>query len=150
MTWNSTIKRHTPVKRSTKPIRARNPNRSADRREGMSPRHLALVRLLPCLITGRPGPNDPHHIKSGPAKDERGVGLKSTDRWVVPLTREMHNAVEDLGSRREEEWFRAHGIEDVVAVAQDLWAARLDFERMLAIVWAHQNGVAYRLKGDIG
>lgn len=145
MIRNSTIACRTPLRPSTKPIRARNPNRSADRREGMSPRHLALIRQLSCCVTGRPGPNDPHHIKSGPAKAERGTSLKATDRWAVPLCREAHNAVEDVGSRNEEEWFRARGIEDVVALATDLWAATGNLELMRAVVWAHQNGVAYRL-----
>lgn len=111
--------RQTPLKRSTKPIRARRPGRSADKRPGMSPAHLRLIRQLPCCVTGRPGPNDPHHIKSGGAKDERGTSLKATDKWAVPLSREAHEAVERVGSRKEEAWFRDRGIANVAQLAED-------------------------------
>jgi hypothetical protein len=55
---------------------------------------------------------DPHHLKSGPAKAERGMGMKATDRWLAPLCRICHSAVERIGSRREFEWFAANGIDD--------------------------------------
>jgi len=112
----------------------------ARRREGDSSRHLALIRRLPCCITGRPGPNDPHHIKSGPARKERGGAMRSTDRWAVPLCRSAHDAVESVGSDNEEQWFRARGIE-VVTLAEELWAASPDFEAMEDVVLRHMIGV---------
>lgn len=134
------IQRRTPLKRSQKRIRAKRPNSAASRREGNSARHLALIRRLPCCITGRPGPNDPHHIKSGPAKIERGTGRKATDRWAIPLSRDAHNEVESIGSRNEEAWFRARGIADVVKLAEELWAASPNFIEMERVAYAHMNG----------
>lgn len=138
--------RRTPLKRSTKPIRARNPNRAADRRPGMSKNHLALIRLLPCCITGRPGPNDPHHLTSGPAAKERGVGLKATDRWAVPLSRVPHDQVQNIGSRNEQAWFRERGIADVVALAAELWQATGDPAEMQRAIRRHSQ--AGELRND--
>jgi hypothetical protein len=133
--------RKTPLRPSAKPIRARRPGRSADRRPGMSPRHLALIRQLPCCVTGRPGPNDPHHLIGGPAAAERGVSLKATDRWAVPLSREPHERVQNIGSRNEAAWFREHGIADVAALARELWALSGDLTEMERAVWRHRNGL---------
>jgi hypothetical protein len=116
----------------------RNKKSAAEKREGMSERHLALIRQLPCCITGKPGPSDPHHLKQGLAH-ERGVGRKATDRWAVPLCRAKHEEVERLGSRREHEWFAAQGIDDPLGFAAALWRATGDLERMRRIVFAHMS-----------
>jgi hypothetical protein len=133
--------RQTPLKRSTKPIRVRRPGRAADRREGMSPKHLACIRALPCCITGRPAPSDPHHLKTDLAH-ERGIGRKATDRWTVPLAREAHESVERVGSRNELAWFQERGIADPKALARDLWAVTGDLEEMKRVLWRHMNGGA--------
>lgn len=130
--------RQTPLKRSTKPIRARRPGRSADKRPGMSPAHLRLIRQLPCCVTGLPGPNDPHHLKAG-LVHERGVGRKATDRWAVPLCREKHEEVERVGSRNEWAWFKKHGIEDPLELAAALWRNTGDLDRMVRVIEAHRN-----------
>jgi hypothetical protein len=109
------------------------------RREGNCEKHLALIRQLPCCVTGRAGPNDPHHLKSGPAAKERGVGMRATDKWLVPLCRSAHDELERLGSRSEDAWFRAHGIADVVELAAALWHGTGDVERMTRIVQSHMN-----------
>lgn len=136
--------RQTPLKRSTKPIRARRPGRSADKRPGMSPAHLRLIRQLPCCVTGRPGPNDPHHLTGGPAAKERGVSLKATDRWAVPLSRMPHDQVQNIGSRNEAAWFRARGIADVAQLARDLWGATGNLEEMHRVLWRHMNSATDR------
>jgi hypothetical protein len=84
--------------------------------------------------------NDPHHLISGPAAKERGMGLKATDRWAVPLSRGPHDKVQNIGSSNEVEWFRARGIADVAALATELWTATGCREAMERIVWKHRNG----------
>lgn len=111
-----------------------------ERREGNSERHRELIRLLPCCVTGQEPGGQAHHLKSGPAAKERGVGMKATDRWLVPLCHEAHiNGVERVGSRLEVEWFRARGIADPHALAKALWDATGDLPRMRAIVLAHMG-----------
>lgn len=115
-----------------------NPNkpkkeRSASHRPGMDPDHLANIRKLPSIISGKT-PCDPHHLK---IKKERGVGLKATDQWALPLTRSEHCDVEKLGSRRELEWFRKMGMENPYAAAKALWNARGDLDAMHRIIGAH-------------
>jgi hypothetical protein len=94
---------------------------SQERREGNSQAHLALVRQLPSCVSGVAGPCDPHHLKSGPAKAERGVQQKA----------------ERISSRLEEAWFRERGVDDVVELANALWVNTGDLERMLRVMQAH-------------
>jgi hypothetical protein len=109
------------------------------RREGNSEAHLACIRDLSCCVTGAPGPNDPHHLKDR-LTHERGMGRRATDRWAVPLSRWKHDELENLGSRKEREWFRAHGIEDPLELANALFLATGDLVRMEAVLAAHRNG----------
>lgn len=100
-----------------------------NRSEFMDKKHLANIRLLPSVLSHRE-PCEPHHLR---IKQERGVGLKATDRWAIPLTHEEHMAVHMVGSKREEEWFAAKGIA-CYAIAYSLWANRGDLEAMRKII----------------
>lgn len=116
------------------------PKKSAqERREGNSEKHRLLIKLLPCCVTGKRPPNDGHHLKTGPAKSERGMGMKATDRWLVPLCRSSHDELEALGSRREFAWFQSHGIADVHELANALWHATGDLKRMTKVLRAHMG-----------
>jgi hypothetical protein len=110
---------------------------SQERREGNSKAHLELVRQLPSCVSGVAGPCDPHHLRSGPAAAERGVQMKATDRWVVPITRFEHDELHRLSSRIEEAWFRERGVADVVELANALWVNTGDLDRMLRVLQAH-------------
>jgi hypothetical protein len=49
------------------------------------------TRWMPCAITGTPGPNDPHHVKS---KKSGGPELP----WnLCPLTHELHREFHNIG-----------------------------------------------------
>lgn len=96
-----------------------------ERREGMSKPHLARVRLLPCCITGELEHIEVHHLKSGPARRERGNGLKSQDWWAVPLFWRFHWRLEQLASCYEHGWFAQYAI-NPHALAKDLWAVSID------------------------
>lgn len=113
---------------------------AAEKREGMSRRHVELIRKLPCCVTGREPAGTIHHLKSGPAASERGTSRKATDKWGVPLNWDDHlNGVERVGARRELEWFQARGIADPYELAAALWRATGDLERMRRIVLAHMG-----------
>ena len=72
------------------------------------PKHLELVRTLPCCICSKPGPSDPHHF--GP----RGMGQKTDDRRTVPICRPHHDEFHTTGrcapysrAETEREFYRA-------------------------------------------
>lgn len=100
----------------------------------MSPAHLALIRQLPSCLSGK-SPCDPHHLR---VSNERGIGLKATDRWAVPLIRKEHDECHLVPGRKEEEWFLARGI-DVYSLANALWQQTGDLERMLRVLEAHRE-----------
>lgn len=117
---------------------AKAPHRNSERhkdRPGMDPAHLALVRLLPCCVCRLKPPVDPHHLKSGTG--ERGMGLRSTDKWAVPLCRAHHDDVERVGAKNEREWFLQFGI-DPHTLARGLWASSGDIKKMATVIVAHQ------------
>lgn len=98
--------------------------RIADRRPGMSPSHLDRVRGLPCCVCERPPRSEVHHLKDVMPK-ERGIGLRSTDQWSLPVCSfatggGCHDDIERLGSKNELAWFEARGI-DARELARALW-----------------------------
>lgn len=99
-------------------------------REGMSPHHLRNVRNLRCSTKGCGAlpPSDPHHCKRGTG--ERGMGLRSTDKWAIPLCRKHHHEVEMMGTQNEPEWMGN--------LSMALWANRDDFLMMEAVVAAYR------------
>jgi hypothetical protein len=115
----------------------RSPQR-ASRRPGMSAAHLEAIRQLPCSLCEERRGIQSHHLKSGPAARERGIGMKATDRWAVPLCIDHHAEVERLGSRREREWFLRWAI-DPHLLAQALWNAKGEPVRMDFVLRAHKQ-----------
>lgn len=107
---------------------------AASKRPGMDPKHVSDVGKLPSCISGRK-PCDPHHLK---IKKERGVGLKATDRWCVPLTREEHDDVQPRNQTQELAWFKKRGI-DPYALANALWFNKGDIKTMQKVVETHLN-----------
>lgn len=86
-------------------------------RDGMSALHLARIRLLPCCVCGKPAPSDPHHLMRVEA-GARGMGLRTADKWAIPLCRRHHDWIQ---AGEEEEKLAAEGI-DGRALARSLWA----------------------------
>lgn len=118
------------------------------KRPGMSAAHLVNIRSLPCSVCEERSGIQCHHLKSAAASKERGVFLKATDRWGVPLCGcEHHPALERIGSRREREWFAQWGI-DPHALAQDLWNARRDPIRMDFVLRAHKQQAVRMLSAE--
>ena len=115
--------------------------RPRDQRPGMDPEHLANIRKLPCCLCGERRMVSPHHLRSGAARKERGLGLKCTDRHSVPMCIPHHAEVERVGSRNEIAYFAGYGI-DCHALAEGLWNRRGDPDSMLRVLRAHQLAAA--------
>ena len=110
---------------------------AAEKREGMSEKHLALIRQLPCCVCQRPS-GEAHHLK---ISAERGMGMRATDKWAVPLCHEDHiNGVERVGSRNEVAWFRKHGVSPL-DLAAGLWAVTGNLDAMQAVMLAHKQSL---------
>jgi hypothetical protein len=115
-------------------------------RNGMSRAHLEMICRLPCLISGRRGTVQAHHLlRTG----EHGIAFKSADKWAIPLDTIWHRALHNDGD--EETFLARHGI-DGRAVARALWAARGDANRMYWVVFKARQRAALkrRPEGDDG
>ena len=83
--------------------------------------HLRHVATLPCLIC-QTTPSHPHHLTFA---QPRGLALKVSDEFVVPLCAIHHNEVHRGGA--EQLWWKRIGIEPL-AIAQKLWKKRTHTE----------------------
>ena len=79
-----------------------------------SKEHLRFVAQQPCLICGR-SPSHAHHIRFA---QSRGLGLKVSDEFTVPLCAIHHQQNHATGNERL--WWQEHKI-DPLAVAERLW-----------------------------
>lgn len=80
--------------------------------------HLRHVAILPCLICEQV-PSHAHHLTFA---QPRGLGLKVSDEFVVPLCAMHHNELHRSGA--EELWWKRLGIEPL-GMARRLWEERL-------------------------
>jgi ERF superfamily len=76
--------------------------------------HLKFVAKQPCLICERL-PCDAHHLRFSQV---RGIGLKVSDEFTVPLCRGHHREVHRAGN--ESQWWESAGV-DALAMAHKLW-----------------------------
>lgn len=105
-------------------------------RDGNSYAHAALIRMLPCCICWKTPGGQIHHLK---ATGMRGAGMKSPDKFGLPMCEECHlQGVERAGSKNELSWFSKRGIEALELCAA-LWAGTGDLARMLRIQIAHKK-----------
>jgi len=79
-----------------------------------SKEHLRFVAQQPCLICGR-SPSHAHHVSFAQFK---GLGLKVSDEFTVPLCAIHHQQNHATGNERL--WWQEHKI-DPLAVATRLW-----------------------------
>src|SRR5207237_114537 len=77
-------------------------------------RHLRFVAKQPCLVCGRQ-PSDAHHLRFA---QSRGLGLKVSDEFTVPLCRGHHREVHRYG--KESQWWENAGINSL-EIASKLW-----------------------------
>jgi len=79
-----------------------------------SKEHLRFVASQPCLICGRI-PSHAHHVRYA---QSRGLSLKVSDEFTVPLCAIHHHNIHTTGKERE--WWQKRNI-DPLKVANDLW-----------------------------
>ena len=76
--------------------------------------HLRFVARQPCLICGRQ-PCDAHHLRFA---QSRGLGIKVSDEFTVPLCRGHHRELHRAGN--EAYWWTTKGV-DAIGAARKLW-----------------------------
>ena len=105
--------------------------------------HLAWIRTLPCLVTGRRDGIEAAHVRySDPrfAKRQVGIGEKPDDRWTVPLHHEMHRTGSDAQhSANERSWWRARGIDPVIVAAALYSVSGDDMAARLILQFTREN-----------
>lgn len=106
--------------------RAKRRQRIAPKRGRMEdPRHLDLIRQLPCLVSGIM-PAEPAHIRFASAtfaKPITGIGQKPDDKWTVPLCPWLHTICSSAQHREGEEiWWEERGFSPLM-VASNLYSA---------------------------
>lgn len=111
--------------------RKRKAAKRRDARPGMSPEHLDRIRRLPCAACHKAPARTVHHLKSGTG--ERGMGLRSTDRWGIPLCMIHHEEIERAGTRNERSLCQKWGF-DPHDLATALWGRTGFQEGMIRIV----------------
>jgi hypothetical protein len=79
--------------------------------------HLQFVASQPCLICGRM-PSHAHHVRYAQA---RGLNLKVSDEFTVPLCAIHHHQIHTTGN--EQEWWQERSI-DPLQVACAIWQKR--------------------------
>jgi hypothetical protein len=77
-------------------------------------RHLRFVASQPCLLC-QSSPSDPHHLRFA---QPRGLGMKVSDEFTVPLCRTHHRQLHQSGN--EKAWWHDMGI-DPMEIAKTLW-----------------------------
>ena len=77
--------------------------------------HLRFVAKQPCVVCGRQ-PCDAHHLRFA---QTRGLGLKVSDEFTVPLCRGHHRELHRAGN--EPQWWAARCV-DALDTARKLWA----------------------------
>jgi len=80
--------------------------------------HLRFVARQTCVICGRQ-PTHAHHLRHA---QPRGLGLKVSDEFTVPLCAIHHNDLHRVG--KEETWWRERNIEPL-DIAKKLWQQSL-------------------------
>lgn len=99
----------------------------------MDARHLALVRQLPCLSCDADPTREAAHLRLGVPK---GMGLKSDDRWTVPLCHDCHMEQHSVGEVTF--WLRLKL--DPIRIAAELHRVSPNLPAMRAVVFKHREG----------
>lgn len=95
--------------------------------------HLAFIRTLPSVISGRSG-CEACHLRAGNPdyrKKHTGKSQKPDDAWTLPMTPEEHRAQHDMN---EVAFFRGRGIEDPWALCRELYAVTGDRAAALKVI----------------
>jgi DNA recombination protein Rad52 len=100
-----------------------------------SKEHLRFVASQPCLICGR-SPSHAHHIRYS---QSRGLSLKVSDEFTVPLCAIHHHQIHTTGKERE--WWEERNM-DPLKVAMSLWQHSRDRYSAIAEPARYEIGVS--------
>ena len=104
-----------------------------------SKEHLQYVAQQPCLICGR-SPSHAHHVRFAQSK---GLALKVSDEFTVPLCAIHHSENHSTGDERK--WWQKHNIEPL-AIARQLVGGKLQAWRTYC---CRPRGYGYRRLIDL-
>jgi Rad52/22 family double-strand break repair protein len=76
--------------------------------------HLRYVASQPCVICGR-SPSHAHHVRYA---QRRGLGIKVSDEFTVPLCATHHQQLHN--TTKEREWWRQRKVDPLI-IASTLW-----------------------------
>lgn len=88
--------------------------------------HLDFIRQLPCVISGK-WPVDAAHVRYADldrGKDYTGKGVKPSDKWVLPLHRDIHSKQHSMSERK---FWEGLGI-DPLNLCEELYRISGDLE----------------------
>lgn len=74
-------------------------------------KYLEWIRLRPCVLTQGTHNVVAHHLT---IYANRGMGLKPSDYWCVPLDSDLHQKLHAMGERS---FWKSHGVHDPHALA---------------------------------
>lgn len=96
-------------------------------------RHLAFIRTLPSVLTGRMGCEACHLRAGNPTyrKKRTGKGQKPDDAWTLPLTPDEHR---EQHTMNELTFYRRHGLHDPWMLCQQLYAVSGDYEAAVKVL----------------
>lgn len=126
------------------------------RKASRSPKHLNLIRQLPCILSGRPA--EVAHVSFSDLtrdKPHRGKGQRAGDKWTVPLCPELHRLNTGCQhSMNEFKWWDQFSV-DPLTVAAELWEVSGDHYEMSCVIarhmpqgWAERQRIREILRGS--
>ena len=92
---------------------------------------LTNIHNLPCLVTKQEENIVAHHLLRSPSR--LGIGGKSGDNHIVPLTDQTHKELHNMGN--EEKFFALHNIFNVVDIAEQLYENRNNINECISIIY---------------
>lgn len=115
-----------------RPTRKSNPRRASQ--------HLVFIRQLPCISCGSV-PSEPAHIRKG---KDGGTGMKSSDRYSVPLCASCHRLDGRSQHSLGELTFWSELRIDPTDIALRLWTVSGNIEAGNRIVFRARQAIALR------
>lgn len=104
-----------------------------NRQRQRSPKHLDMIRGLPCVVCLRENETEACHLRASDSrygKVNPGLGRKADDKWTTPLCGDHHREQHSMNELR---FWSSHGI-NPFQLALCLWGATGSHEIMERIV----------------
>ena len=90
-------------------------------------KHLKFIRTLPCCVCLKMDTVQAAHLRIGvPYHEKGGMGMKSHDKWCVPLSAEEHHRQHQIGEKSY--W---GNMDYPMSLAENLYALSGDREKAI-------------------